>query len=230
MGWVRPRRIFLQYAGSVAPSKSGGWSRTARVEKFTCAAVTPNLIPSPPPNLIPSPPLHSTAPSDRRRPAPSPASPPGLCSAGLAQRRPHLVRRARGATPPASRSARGAARPPASAPDRLRISARVAQRRPSHRAGPAWSAAPALPGPPPPRSRPTRLQVCPRSHPPAGLCPGPTPPSASDRLRIFARVAPPSASPRHLPRTGARSALCPGSLQVSTGLVLFCCYFFIAIS
>ena len=184
MGWVgfNPRRIFLQYAGSVAPSKSGGRSRSARVEKFTCAAVTPNLIPSPPPNLIPSPPLHSTAPSDHRRPAPSPASPPGLRSAGLAQRRPRLVRRAdptwsaapeepprraRGAAPPASRSARGAARPPASAPDRLRISA---------------------------------------------------------------RVAPPSASPRHLPRTGARSALCPGSLQVSTGLVLFCCYFFIAIS
>ena len=36
------------------------------------------------PNLIPSPPLHSTALSDRRRPAPSPASPPGSRSAGLA--------------------------------------------------------------------------------------------------------------------------------------------------
>ena len=90
--------------------------------------------------------------------------------------------------------------------------------------------APAPPGPPRPRSRPARLQVRPRSRPPAGLCPGPAPPSAPDRLRISARVAPPSASPRHLPRTGARSALCPGSLQVSTGLVLFCCYFFIAIS
>ena len=45
------------------------------------------------PNLIPSPPLHSTAPSDHRRPAPSPASPPGSRSVGLAQRRPHLVRR-----------------------------------------------------------------------------------------------------------------------------------------
>ena len=137
LGWVGfdPRRIFLQYAGSVAPSKSDGRSRSARVEKFTCVAVTPNIIPSPPPNLIPSPPLHSTAPSDHRRPAPSPASPPGLRSAGLAQRRPRLVRRAdptwsaapeepprraRGAAPPASRSARGAARPPASALDRRR--------------------------------------------------------------------------------------------------------------
>jgi len=92
------------------------------------------------PNLIPSPPLHSTAPSDHRRPAPSPASPPGLRSAGLAQRRPRLVRRAdptwsaapeepprraRGAAPPASRSARGAARPPASALDRRRPLPRI---------------------------------------------------------------------------------------------------------
>jgi len=93
------------------------------------------------PNLIPSPPLHSTAPSDHRRPAPSPASPPG-----------------------------------------------------SRSAGPAWSAAPEEPPRPPPD---------PPEEPPAR---------------------------RPLPRTGARSALCPGSLQVSTGLVLFCCYFFIAIS
>ena len=93
------------------------------------------------PNLIPSPPLHSTAPSDHRRPAPSPASPPGLRSAGLAQRRP------------------------------------------GHRAGHAWSAAPALPGPPRPRSRPARLQVHPRSRLPAGLCPGPAPPSAPDPCR-----------------------------------------------
>ena len=161
MGWVgfNPRRIFLQYAGSVAPSKSSGRSHSARVEKFTCAAVTPNLIPSPPQTLslhLPSTrPLHQTTAAQRRA--------------------PHLRQ---GCAAPASPSA-----------------------------GPAWSAAPTLPGPPRPRSRPAAPEVPPR--------PPPGPPEE-----------PPARRP--LPWTGA--ALCPGSLQVSTSLVLFCCYFFIAIS
>jgi len=79
MGWVRPQENIPPLCGFGCSVEI--WrTRSAQVEKFTCAAVTPNLIPSPP--------LHSTAPLDRRRPAPSPASPPGSRSAGLAQRRP----------------------------------------------------------------------------------------------------------------------------------------------
>ena len=99
LGWVGfdPRRIFLQYAGSVAPSKSGGRSRSARVENpkpYPFTSPKPYPFTSPPLDRSIRPPPPSAEPrisarvaQRRPRPAPAPPGPP---------RRPCLVRQGLG--------------------------------------------------------------------------------------------------------------------------------------